>query len=99
MLDAEDRQVMLEACGVMATVPAGSLLVIPPEYPDPSLVLNGDAVEQVNPVCQAAAEDVEALGVVTGENGTVITIQGRDYRVLSARESASGFTMLELGAV
>lgn len=99
MLDAEDRQEMLAACGVAAQVPAGDLLVSPPEYPDPSLALAGDMLDQVNPVALATAEDVESLGIVAGETGTVITIQGRDYRILSARASASGFTELELGAV
>ena len=42
MLDAEDRQEMLAACGVTAQTPAGDLLVCPPEYPDPTLALAGD---------------------------------------------------------
>ena len=101
MLSADDRRVMLEACGTMALVPAGSLLVSPPEYPDPSLALAGiDAgINQINPVAMAAAEDVAALGITGGEDGTMITVMGTEYRVLSVHPSSTGFSALELGAV
>ncbi|HEB51575.1 MAG TPA: hypothetical protein ENI89_13290 [Desulfobulbus sp.] len=100
MLDAEDRQVMLEAVGVTAVAgTAGEMLVSPPEYGDPETVYAAGGLETVNPVCQAAREDLERLGVVDGESGTVLTIEGQDYRVLAMRPSSSGFVLLELGQV
>jgi len=100
MLDAADRQIMLEACGVLATDSGGgTLYVSPPEYADPQVMFSGIDQVTVNPFCQAASEDIDTLGIVPGETGSLLTIEGHQYRVLSIKPTSSGFVLLELGAV
>ena len=99
MLDAEDRQVMMEAVGVTAEVGAGhSMLVSPPEYWRPGVVYS-DGLETDNLFCRAAVEDVDTLGIVAGDDGTVVTVSGHAYRVLSMERSVDGFVDIELGTV
>ena len=100
MCSSDARRAIVDAVGISATVPGGSLMVVPMDNQDPEVDLGyGDAVVQVNPSCQAISDEVTSLGITAGENGTVITIDGRDYRVLSIRHYFSGFDELELGAV
>ena len=101
MFDAADRQAMLEAVGVLAelTVGGDTFYVKPPRYADPQMAFTGTDVESVNPFCTAAKEDVARLNIVAGESGTVITLLGRDYRVLSIEPANNGFYAIELGAI
>ena len=100
MLDAADRQIMLEATGVTATLPGGqTLLVAPAEYPEPQVMYSGGDVVSVNPYAHAAKEDIASLGITGGESGTVLTIDGQDFRVLSIKTGSSGFVDLELGTI
>jgi len=99
MLDAADRQIMLEAVGVIATVSGGTLLVTPPEYGDPQVMYSSDEIVTMNPYCHAAYEDLHPLSISGGESGTLITIESRQYRVLAIKDISSGFCSMELGAV
>lgn len=97
MLDAEDRQTMLEAVGESASVPGGPLLVTPPEYGDPQVMISEADMETINPYCFAAAEDIAALAITPGKAGTLITVITREYRVLSIKPASNGFSAIELG--
>lgn len=100
ILDAEDRQDILEVVGELATLGGGeTLLVAPPEYGDPQVRYSGEELKTMNPYCLAAKEDITALGITAGESGTRITVMGRECRVLSIRPSRSGFSAMELGTV
>ena len=99
MLDAADRQIMLDAVGITATVPGGTLLVTPPEYGDPQVMYTADEIVTMNPYCHAAVEDIDTLLITGGESGSLITIEARQYRVLSIKDISSGFAAMELGTV
>ena len=102
LLDYEDRQQILESTGIFAALESGDqVLVTEPQYgfPQADFAGLGANIDAVNPSCWIDADDMETYGIVSGETGSILTIDGKDYRVLAAEAQRSGFVVIELGAV
>jgi len=61
--------------------------------------LEGGTVVVSDPHAFVAWSLVDALGISGGSNGTVITVDAVDWRVLSVEKDESGLAVLRLGKV
>lgn len=101
MFDAADRAEMVEVLGEPATLPDGNIIfVIPDEHNEAFTTAgpDGEAV-RVYPNVLLTQEDVDMHGIVDGESGTVITLLGRQSRIIAMVKTTDGFYNAELGEV
>ncbi len=84
MIDgSEILKLALADFGVDATVNGETLRVL--DDLDGETVLSGDMIDHTGPYATALKSAVDALAttIVTGNNGHIITISGRAFRILS----------------
>lgn len=101
MFDAIDRAWMVEELGEPATLPDGSTVYIIPDEHNKAFTTAGPGGEAVRvyPNVLMTQEDVDNHGIVDGDAGTVITLLGRQSRVISIVKTTDGFYNAELGEV
>ena len=95
LLDAADRAAMLEAVGDQAVCATGTVTV--------SFFAPGQRVDMfegsvlvTDPSALIATADIEAHNLTGGADGSLITIDGRQYQIRSIVPDGDGFSMLEL---
>lgn len=96
MFAAADIASFLDAMGDAAVFGALSFKV---DYHGPFETVdyqNGDIVSS-EPFALADPADITALGITAGDSGSVITVMGKSYRVISIEPDETGFAILHLG--
>ena len=95
LLEDDDAAVMLEAVGDLAQIGAEQIFVA---FNDTEMVadLQGEHMERTDPFCVIAKADVVRLEIHGDPNGTVLTITGDNYRVMSVDHDGPVFDILYL---
>ena len=97
MIDpSEILELALVDFGTDATVNGETLRVIPDL--EGETVLSGDVIDHTGPYCTALKTAVDALEttLVTGNNGHIITILGRTFRILNLDPDEQGGVVFSL---
>jgi len=98
--DATDQRAMLEALGSLATVPEDGELYVQFHGPGTQVDYEAGGVVSTPPWCIAAQADVDDLEIVGDQDdGTIITVEGGIWRVLSIEPRIDGFVEITLGEV
>ena len=98
LTDAEDRLAMVETLGDLAELPGGEeIFIILGEnfLPVTALDDSGD-VGRIYPDCQLTRDDVLEHSIVDGDDGTVIIVLEKHYRIISIAGFTDGFALCEL---
>ncbi len=100
MFSGADRQETLEACGLRVATESGELFyVMEPQWADAQMKYTGSGVDQEPPIAWADHDDIKRLGIISGEDGSVLVFGSERYRVLAIEPMRSGFCTLVLGTV
>ncbi len=99
MFSELDRREILKTCGIEVVTESGqSLYVIEPQWADAQMKYTGGGdIDQELPMAKADHDDIRRLGIVGGEDGTVLIFGADLYRVLSVEPERNGFCFLQLG--
>ena len=98
MLDETDRLAMLDAIGIPAAIEGGgySLTICPPANPDGAYRFFDGFPDSDKPTWSSSAADVQRLGVVAGEAGSVLLFMDCRFRVLAIHNESSGFVIMTM---
>ncbi|MBV5305568.1 MAG: hypothetical protein J0652_02620 [Desulfobulbaceae bacterium] len=92
----EDQAGMIDAMGETA-VAEGVEFSISFHEEEEIVSLAGNAIDMTPPYAIVPSAQVSALSLSGGQNGTVITIDGEDWRIHSIDKDSGGFAILNLG--
>ena len=85
----------LQDFGCDAEINGDTLRVIPPRSAVRDMCAGG-AVDHAGPWAMAAESDVDAMGIMAGNDGDTLTIDGMPYTVLTILPDGTGWTVLNL---
>lgn len=96
MFGTDDIAAFLEALGDDAVIGPFSFKV---DFHGPfeSVDYRSGEIVSSDPFALADPVDVATIGITGGDNGSVIAVMGRDYRVTAIEPDEAGFSILYLG--
>lgn len=95
LLDADDRQAMVEAVGEVATTDAGTMYVA---FAEPGQVIDLQEAQVLvtEPTALGVNVDIDAQGLTGDPNPSNISILGKAYKIKEIVPDGDGFSVMGL---